>query len=391
MIISDFKYKPRFISKLTKVDFEECGFNFERFYSELLSVKQPQVVPFPENWLLNANFVPIDRQNYDLGIFRFSLRDENGDWRGLQDVNIRLRFPLFEKVKRQFNKIDRDAERIFASTAVPNSIETVGYAFGNFHLNVQIENLFCQETILSFNFDEEGNYLPVFFGNRDYISNGCMYSFESFTYPEGLDPYNPTDIDKMLIPELSVPALGSFVFWLDRYHIAVIRDVKKAGASNMESGNIGRIANVLTSSGYKELMGNKAYEIPSDDIFAAYQKEKLAGLYNKPSDVYRGRRSPEYWRSGDDILYSIDGLFSISAVNHRKNELMDISTFRTTLNPIYRKTLELIEIVNSNTEHFYKATIFPDTMKKIADIVAPLVVKTSQIVRSCKSFAMEEI
>jgi hypothetical protein len=386
MILNNFTYKPRLITQISRDDFESCGFDFKDFISKILSARNNEVTPFPDDGdhELLVSFSAIDRRNEYLGKFRFNFESESRR----STVELNLNFP-----KRTFEfsgdnyEIDRGLDGIFLERAFPNSAETIGYCFGNFHINAEFWGLF-DDGKFSINFDTEGNYLPLSAYNYDTVYRQCDIILPSLTYPEGMDLMNPTDLDKMFIPELSSAVYGTYVFWLDRFHIVSVKDTKRMGSHAQDFHCVEPVMRVSVSNTFRNIFGERYRDIPDFNKvkISDKQKDQLlsdTGLFD--SNMYN-----MHWQEYHSLGLTRDGLFS-KYQQGMKTSFLDISTVRTVLDPIERKALEILEVVNANPDKYRKLTLFPSSSKKIAEATAPLVSLTSQIVRSTKAFAMEEV
>lgn len=152
---------------------------------------------------------------------------------------------------------------------------------------------------------------------------------------------------------------------------------------------------IYTSNSFLNILGDRYKGI--------YEEDKTLGSIQKnidkilqPRSLYYHDENNAYWREQSKFGLTRDGLFSYYKDDDNRNHsgrtsFVDISTLRTMIYPIERKGLEVLEAVNADPERFIKQTLFPPSAKKIADATAPLVSLTSQIVRSCKAFAMEEV
>ena len=378
MKLSNFNYKPRCITQITKMDFEECGFDFRQFISNVLYAKFPESKPLPKEIGTNIYFHAMEADNTHLGSFRFSfVYEEEYKENGITPVlsnGFRLKFMFPFKKDCYDDKAERNNDAIYGEKAFPASVESRGYAFGNFHIDAVIAELYEGCSRASISFDEEGNHLPVSYSYQRGRTMSMDTAYAALRYtPQSI--YDPTDLDNMFIPELSNAPFGIYAFWLDRFHIAFIKDINKAGYHSNANSTRETVISVWTSSDYKEMQNNK-------------QKLDDSAI---PVEPYLQQRFHKYWRDTDDLSYSTEGMFILDTGNCSLHQATDLHTIRSLINPTLSKALEIFEIVNSDPEKFYKQTLFPESCKKIAEAISPLVSMTSQIIRSCKSFQMEEI
>lgn len=379
MKLSNFTYKPRCITQITKMDFEECGFDFRQFISNVLYAKFPESKPLPKEIGTNIYFHAMEADNSHLGSFRFSFVYETGtatDCGSCPPLSNGFRLKLMFPFKKNCydDKPDRNNDAIYGEKSFPNSIETIGYAFGNFHIDAVIADLYDGSSRVSVSFDEEGNHLPVSYSYHRGRTMEMDTSYAPLRYtPQAI--YDPTDLDDMLIPELSDAPFGIYAFWLDRFHIAFIKDINKVGYQSGSNSTREKVISVWTSADYQDMKNDKRKLDESTKLVEPYFQQRFH----------------RYWRGSDDLSYSTEGMFILGTNNYSLHQATDLHTVRSLINPTLSKALEIFEVVNSDPEKFYRLTLFPESCKKITEAVGPLVSMTSQIIRSCKSFQMEEI
>ena len=371
MRLENFNYKPRCITQIEEKDFREEGIVFEDILKGMACSKFEAGQPIPDISPLRMRIGTMDQHCIRLATFYFQIGSNYSDY---IHPSIELKFPYHDLYRRE-QDTDRAPNSVFYTRAFPNSIDYAGYTVGNYHLDVLIKDLFEEHTQHHIMFDEDGNYIPVLSNE-----NSCDPTevLKTLRYTPEEWP-NPTNLDKMLIPELCNAKIGKYFFWLDRFHFAKVYEKDKNPVST--GMNYRKVLEVYSMNCYND---TKSWDKNLTLCRQVIEKEEGYGPFAYPVTGIR------YFKSLASIYLCDDGNLMIGC-GHNDDDIGNMATIRRRCIPVVRKALEIYEILNNDPERFSKQAIFPESFRKIADTLSPLIAKTTQIIRTCKSIQLEEI
>jgi hypothetical protein len=373
MQLENFKYKPRCITQISENDLKEVGVDFVDILKKMVSSKYDSIMEFPPDQELRVRMSTMEKHCVRLAAFYFTV---GGNYSMFVRPSIDIKFPFREIYNCGDPGVERNPYTITRSKAFPSSVDYLGYTLGNYHLNVEISDLFEEHTRHSIVFDEDGNYIPV-------VSTENCASPSQFIWTlryTADDWANPVDLDKMLIPEICNAKIGKYFFWLDRFHFCKIYDNQKAFSNT--TVNYRKIIEVYSMNAYDEKR-TWDYNLPS--CKKMIEEADFQGPFSYPRNAVR------YFQSWNSIYLCDNGSYMYGHEHRNLDGVGNMATIRRLATPIEKKALELYSILNSDPARFAKQVVFPDSIRKVADAISPLVVKTVQIIRSCKSMQLEEI